>query len=224
MVVLRVGWLALAFVWARWAGGSVAAQADASRDAEAFGLFEAAMAAFDDGRFEDAYEYFERSYALSGRPQLLFNLASTSERLRRDAEAVGYYERYLAAIPDAENRRFVEGRIAFLREAIARSAVESPPPQVRDPVPVPVPVEVARQSQAAEAGPSDPHPSPVDREPPPNRTRRRALWASLAAVAAGGLAAGLVLGLRDPGVQAPLPGDIGVGGVVVTLASGTGHR
>ncbi|AKF11592.1 hypothetical protein DB32_008741 [Sandaracinus amylolyticus] len=91
-----------------------------SRDAEARALFEAGRVAFADGRFEDALEYFERSHELSGRPELLYNIGTSSDRLRREREAVSAFEAYLAALPDAPNRREVEGRLRVLREEIAR--------------------------------------------------------------------------------------------------------
>ncbi|UJR85219.1 tetratricopeptide repeat protein [Sandaracinus amylolyticus] len=91
-----------------------------SRDAEARALFEAGRVAFADGRFEDALEYFERSHELSGRPELLYNIGTSSDRLRREREAVTAFEAYLEALPDAPNRREVEGRLRVLREEIAR--------------------------------------------------------------------------------------------------------
>lgn len=96
-----------------------------SRDAEARALFEAGRVAFGDGRFEDALSYFQRSHELSGRPELLYNIATTADRLRREREAVEAFEGYLAAVPDAPNRREVEGRLRVLREEIAREETET---------------------------------------------------------------------------------------------------
>lgn len=51
--------------------GSGSAQVHSSHDAEAHRLFDAAMAAYDDGRFEDALDYFETTppsaYEAAGR-------------------------------------------------------------------------------------------------------------------------------------------------------------
>lgn len=94
----------------------------AARDAEARGLYEAGRAAFADTRFEDAFEYFERSHALSGRPELLYNIGLAAERAGRDTDAVDSYRAYLAALPDAENRRDVLARIEVLERRLAGDA------------------------------------------------------------------------------------------------------
>ncbi|UJR81862.1 tetratricopeptide repeat protein [Sandaracinus amylolyticus] len=95
---------------------------DPRLDEEARQLFLAGQTAYDAGRYEAALDYFTRAHALSGRPGLLFNIASASERLRRDDEALRAYEEYLRVMPDASNREFAEQRIAFLREQIAADA------------------------------------------------------------------------------------------------------
>lgn len=91
-------------------------------EAEARALFNAAVAAYDAGRYEDALESFERAYRRSNRAALLYNMGQCYDRLRRDEEAVDAFERYLEAMPAAENRSQVESRIRALREAIARRA------------------------------------------------------------------------------------------------------
>lgn len=100
----------------------------AGHDEEARALFDAARVAYRDGRFEAARDYFQRSYELSGRAELLYNIASAEDRLRDDAAALATFEAYLAAIPDAPNRTEVEGRIAALRIAVASSTPAEAPP------------------------------------------------------------------------------------------------
>jgi hypothetical protein len=98
-------------------------EADAATlDTEARLLFEAGRSAFVDGRYEAALERFQEAYETSRRPDLLYNIGTTADRLRRDEEALKAFTGYLAALPEAENRREVEARIASLREAIARLA------------------------------------------------------------------------------------------------------
>lgn len=97
---------------------------DASHDAEARGLFEAGRAAFADGRFEDALRYFEQSHALSHRPELLYNIGSAADRLQREEQALHAFEEYVERLPDAPNRREVEGRIRVLREHMQRVQAE----------------------------------------------------------------------------------------------------
>lgn len=89
-------------------------------EAEARALFNAAVAAYDAGRYEDALDSFERAYQRSQRPALLYNMGQCYDRLRRDEEAVDAFERYLTAMPGADNRAQVEQRIRALREGIAR--------------------------------------------------------------------------------------------------------
>lgn len=89
------------------------------RDAEARALFQAGQVAFEEGRYENALEYFRRSYELSQRPELLYNIGSAADRLRLDADALRAFEQYLELRPDAPNRAELEGRIAVLRRAVA---------------------------------------------------------------------------------------------------------
>jgi tetratricopeptide (TPR) repeat protein len=95
--------------------------ATSTTDDEARGLFAAGRAAFADGRYEDARSYFQRSYELSRRPQLLYNLGQVEDRLRHDEAALASFEQYLAEVPDAENRVEVQARIDALRAAITRA-------------------------------------------------------------------------------------------------------
>lgn len=70
-------------------------EATVARDAEARGLFEAGRAAFADGRFEDARDYFRRSSELSRRDALLYNIGTAEDRLRNDAAALAAFEGFM---------------------------------------------------------------------------------------------------------------------------------
>jgi tetratricopeptide (TPR) repeat protein len=94
-------------------------------DAEARSLFEAGRTAYDEGRYDNALRYFQQAYELSGRPELLFNVGSAADRLRRDDEALAAFEAYLEARPGADNRRAVEARIAVLREEVSEASAET---------------------------------------------------------------------------------------------------
>jgi tetratricopeptide (TPR) repeat protein len=127
------------------------AQEDSSAtDEEARGLFAAGRAAFADGRYEDARSHFQRSYELSGRPQLLYNLGQAEDRLRHDEAALAWLERYLAEVPDAANRVEVQARIEALRAAVARTRV---PTEERE-----ASAESTPGAAPAEPGPSAPIP------------------------------------------------------------------
>jgi hypothetical protein len=102
---------ACVFLCTSAAGASVCAQdattVDAGAEAEARALYAAGQAAFHDGRYEHALEYLQRSYELSHRPALLYNIGTTFDRLRaRSGSARG-----LRAVParGAERREHERG-------------------------------------------------------------------------------------------------------------------
>ncbi|MCZ7680927.1 MAG: hypothetical protein M5U28_19950 [Sandaracinaceae bacterium] len=88
---------------------------------QARAAFDSAIEAYEEGRFEDALRGFERAYDLTGAPALLYNIATTHDRLRNDREALEAYERYLEAseLTD-EERGNIGRRIDVLRRAIER--------------------------------------------------------------------------------------------------------
>jgi tetratricopeptide (TPR) repeat protein len=88
-------------------------------EVEARALFAAGEAAYSAGRFEDSLTHFQRAYELSSRHQLLYNIGLAYSNLGRQREALQAFERYLAEVPDAQNRELVEGRVAALREQVA---------------------------------------------------------------------------------------------------------
>ncbi|MGB8221175.1 MAG: tetratricopeptide repeat protein [Polyangiales bacterium] len=93
-------------------------QVDDAQLAQAKAAFELGTRAYADGEFESALESFRRAYELTGSPDLLYNIATVSDRLRRDEEALQAYEGYLEARPKSADREHVEGRIEVLRQAI----------------------------------------------------------------------------------------------------------
>ena len=97
------------------------AQSASSRDAKieaAKTAFAAGTRAYAEGDFETALERFRRAYELTGSPDLLYNIATVSDRMRRDQEALEAYEGYLEARPDSVDREHVASRIDVLRAAI----------------------------------------------------------------------------------------------------------
>lgn len=104
-----------------------AQSAEGEHDDEARALFHAGEAAFSAGRFEDALGYFQRSYDLSQRTALLFNIGQAADRSRHDDVALDAFRRYLAANSDVPNRTEIEGRIRVLEAAVARSTAAPPP-------------------------------------------------------------------------------------------------
>lgn len=121
-LVLALG----AVAHAQDSGGTAEQDARDPADAEARSLFEIGRTAFEQGRFDDAYGYFERSYEASGQPDLLYNLGLLCERLGRDEEAVTWFERYLEARPDAPQAGDVRRRLEALRARIAADEASAP--------------------------------------------------------------------------------------------------
>jgi tetratricopeptide (TPR) repeat protein len=185
------------------------AQQSDAQDEEARALYQAGRVAFDDGRFDDALEYFERSHELSGRPQLLYNIGSAADRLRRNAMALEHFEAYLEALPDAENRRSVEARIRLLQDALDHGREHG---TVQDPDEG---TEVPTPRETAEAGMDGSDGTGSSDVPPPSRT---GLWVGIGVGAAVlvGLAVVLAVVLHHPSPDYQ-PSDDGV--LVFTLES-----
>jgi tetratricopeptide (TPR) repeat protein len=98
-------------------------------DAEARASFDVGRRAYEEGRFGDALRSFRHAYSLSQRPELLYNIGTCQDRLRRDEEALASFEAYLEAVPDAENRATVEARVEVLRDVVEG---EQPTPEERE--------------------------------------------------------------------------------------------
>lgn len=106
----------------------VHAQSSQSRDAriaEAKKAFAVGTRSYANGEFETALSSFRRAYELTDSPDLLYNIATVSDRMRRDEDALEAYEGYLEARPTSADREHVASRIDVLREAIeARQRAE----------------------------------------------------------------------------------------------------
>lgn len=102
--------------------------------AEARAAFDGAREAYARGDFDVALAGFQRAYEITRSPEILYNIATVADRLRRDDLALRSYEQYLEALPDAPDRDNVRARIAALRAAGVRREVVSveDPPRDRD--------------------------------------------------------------------------------------------
>ncbi|MFT5357529.1 MAG: tetratricopeptide (TPR) repeat protein [Polyangiales bacterium] len=87
---------------------------DAELDDAARITFQRARVAFDAGEYETALSRFRQAYELSPRPQLLYNIAATLDRLRRDVEAAVALRAFLEASPETPDRVEIEARIRVL--------------------------------------------------------------------------------------------------------------
>jgi tetratricopeptide (TPR) repeat protein len=130
----------------------MASSAVAQDDDEGRRVHEAATEAYRVGQYQAAMELFREAYELSGRPQLLFNIAMSAEHIRRDEEALAAYRAFLASEHEsvAERRRAIEARIVVLETAI------------RDETPV---TDDTEEAEDAILPPTAPAPEPVSRLP-----------------------------------------------------------
>jgi len=102
------------------ASGTSGFVASSGADEEARAMFLTGREAYAAGNYENALEAFRQAFEMSNRPELLFNIGQTADRLRRDRDARDAFQAYLRAVPDADNRVEVEARLRVLREEIAR--------------------------------------------------------------------------------------------------------
>src|SRR5438105_11377844 len=65
----------------------------------------AAIAYYDEARYDDAVREMEAAYALKPLPDLQYNLAQCYERLGRYVDAAKAYETYLQQSPTAPDRK-----------------------------------------------------------------------------------------------------------------------
>jgi hypothetical protein len=140
----------------------------------------AAIAYYDEARYEEAAKEMQVAYDLKPVADLQYNLAQCWERLGRLEDAAASYERYLAGRPDAADAKSVRARIENLRErarALAAGSAAPPPPPPVEKV-VFKTIVVYRETP-----------------PPPGRAARWAaggLWALAVAGAASGIAFAVV--------------------------------
>ena len=134
--LLGVFWLLLCAGASAQATTSAGDSVPSDHDREARFLFEAGRTAYDAGRYQESLDHFQRAYELSQRAALLYNVGQAADRLRKDELALDAFERYLAALPEADNRPAVEERIRVLRQvlqekqaAAAAAAQQAPSPQ-----------------------------------------------------------------------------------------------
>ena len=206
--VALLGGLALSGLAEAQAGGiedPAAGGVATDQDKEARFLFEAGRTAYDAGRYREALGHFQRAYDLSQRPQLLYNVGQAADRLREDQLALDAFERYLSALPAADNRPAVEERIKVLHEVLAEKeaaqAERAPTPQ-----------------QTAQAAPiANLKPGTAEGAPPRDDDNLLTKWWVWAV--AGGVVAGVVVG-----VLVASSGGAGSGGVKGDLVEGSNGK
>lgn len=94
--------------------------------------FDLGVMSYTGGNFAAARIHFEDAYRLSHKPDLLFNLARTAERMGRPGDAILYLERYLLVRPDAPDAATIRAQI----EALRAKGAAPPRPQIGVAVPL----------------------------------------------------------------------------------------
>jgi tetratricopeptide (TPR) repeat protein len=84
--------------------------------AEAQTFFARGVSMFQRGEYEAAMQAFTAAQHFAPFPELLYNMAITSERLERWRDAYDYYREYLRLRPNAPDRAGIERKIADLRQ------------------------------------------------------------------------------------------------------------
>jgi len=163
---------------------SVATSSDASSDSvltatdrEARAVFMAAEVAFEEGRFQSAVEYFLQSFRLSGRPELLYNIGNTYDRLQKPEEALEYFDQYLRQRPNAENNKQVEARTRLLRQAVDERRIFA---DGAAPHAAPTPEQTAQAHVAATEAPGPTQAPPAATAPTAESDSSWILWGSVA--------------------------------------------
>jgi len=135
------------------------ASAQSSQDTIARAHFQAGSGYFDTGDYEAAVREFERAYALSPHPPLLYNLYAAHERLGNIEQAVKYLEQYLATASDVTNREALEARLSNLRRRLTEPGDQGAPVAMAPPDAhaEPQPVAEAEPVDGAQGGGSPGH-------------------------------------------------------------------
>ena len=129
--------------------------AAAEPSAEARRLYAEGKAEYAQGHYAEAVTLFERSYALSESAALLFNMAQAHRLAGPEHcfDAVALYKSYLAAEPEAENKKEVEERIQQLGDCAPPKSSDAQTP--------------AAPRTASPADAVSPPNAPPPRQPPP---------------------------------------------------------
>lgn len=147
---------------------------------------ELAIAAFGEGRYEDAVREFKAAYELDHNPNHLFNIGRVHEEAGDLAAAVEFYKQFVA-LPGVQidHRSAALERIDVLERALAtQRAAEQP----SEPEPEPEPAPDPEPTPTAE--PADTNPTPATKT-----AQRKAGWAVLGVGAAVLVAGAVTTGL-----------------------------
>lgn len=133
----------------RWSGRARAAEAREHSASQAKKHYEEGTKAFNLGEFPRAIAEFKAAYNAKPDPLLLYNIAQSFRLAGDPAQALFFYRSFLRNMPDAPNRKEVEGRIRTLERQVERQESE----RKRDANAVVPPPVTAPDSGGAVTGP-----------------------------------------------------------------------
>jgi tetratricopeptide (TPR) repeat protein len=157
-------------------------------------VFEEGIAAFQARDYETALQRFQRSYILSRRPELLFNIGLTLERVGRREDAIATLRQFVSLQPSSPQRADAERRIATMQST---SLPVVTPPVVTPPVVAPPRVVTPPRVVAPPVVVTAPRTAPA-----PVASRPVWPWVALGGGAAAGIAGAVILATTsDPGAD-----------------------
>lgn len=132
------------------------------------------------GKFKVALEELEAAYAIDPQPKLEFAIAQVQQKLDQCDDAIGHYERFLAATQDKSKQAVVEQAIEACKKKLAKEDKKpdkpdagvfrksKPPADELPTADVPAaPAVEAEQPPKPELAPLPPEPMPPKAEPTP---------------------------------------------------------
>lgn len=87
-------------------------------DVRARARFRVGRELYSSGQFAAAAVEFEAAYALSGRPELLYNIYLAHRDAQNEEAALDALRNYLALVPEAPDREHLTARLAALEEEV----------------------------------------------------------------------------------------------------------
>lgn len=170
-----------------------AGAAEPANIVEARVLYQKATAAYGLGNFAEAALLYEKAFALTTKPELLFNAAQAHRRANNKERARELYTSYLQIFPKGSGGELAERRIDELNKAIeeerSRPAIQPPSAAALAPAAAPAPAPAIDLTATAPAE----APRPLYRSP--------WLWAGVGAV----VLASVVVVVALSGTQQPTP-------------------
>lgn len=164
-------------------------------DGQAKEAYQRGAQAYAKHQYSAAASAFEEGYRLKPHPAFLFNLALTHRAMGQPQQAIGYYERYLEALPNAPDRPQVEAAIADERRKLPATAIAT-----RKAAPVEPTVQGAGSGAAVGGLTATGRDSGTTERTP--IYRKWWFWAAGGAVVIAAVGIGLGVGLQ-PGTVAP---------------------